>query len=145
MALQGLLERVREEVEDSCRRPVSWRLDRSCELDLHGDSDLLELLFLNLARNACAHCERERVEIGVRAEPGNPVAVDFSDNARGIPVSERVRVFDEYHRVAGSGPRGVGLGLAICRRIARRHGGDVRVVDSSPRGTTFRVTLPACP
>jgi signal transduction histidine kinase len=54
-------------------------------------------------------------------------------------------VFEKFHQAHGRSKRagaGVGLGLAICREIARAHGGDVWVSDNRPSGSVFELLLP---
>ena len=72
--------------------------------------------------------------------------IDVSDTGMGVPLSDRDRIFDRFFRGdmarASSHVSGAGIGLAISRWVARSHGGEVMLVDSSPKGSTFRVTLP---
>jgi signal transduction histidine kinase len=59
-----------------------------------------------------------------------------------IAEDARARLFSSFYRIPGSsGPKGTGLGLALVRQIARRHGGDV--VYDPARGSCFTVNLPA--
>jgi signal transduction histidine kinase len=142
LALAGLVEAVRDDVEAHARRPIEWRLEGLDGVELSADPDLLHLLLLNLARNACQHNERDPVRIGVAARADDAwVEVRVDDNGVGIPPVERRRVFAAFHRAGGRG-RGAGLGLALCRRVARAHGGTLRVADSGPDGTTFALRLP---
>jgi signal transduction histidine kinase len=65
-----------------------------------------------------------------------------SDRAEVIAADARERLFSTFYRVPGrSGARNTGLGLALVRQIARRHGGEV--VYRPERGNCFTVTLPA--
>ena len=65
------------------------------------------------------------------------------DNGIGIPVSERDRIFDDFHRAVTDGYQGTGLGLAICKRIIQRHGGTIGVTDNPDGvGSCFEFTLP---
>jgi len=62
---------------------------------------------------------------------------------RGVPEAERERVFDPFYRRTGTKEiAGAGLGLALVRQIARRHGGDARCAPQSGRGSCFIVVLP---
>jgi len=74
------------------------------------------------------------------------VDVGVVDQGRGIPAEDRERIFQRFVRLPdGDGATdqgGVGLGLAIARRIADAHGGSLVVVDSAPGHTEFRLTLP---
>src|SRR5262245_1334782 len=68
------------------------------------------------------------------------VTLDVADSGKGVPASERERVFTPFHRL-GEEPTGAGLGLALVRQIARLHGGDAVVMPCDQ--TCFRVSLPA--
>ncbi len=107
---------------------------------LDADPDLLKLLFSNLASNACKYNKRDPVEIAIEASGR---VIRFRDNGVGIAPEEREMVFAEFFRGRSSGEaRGFGLGLAICARIMRLHGGEIRVADSGPDGTSFELVFP---
>ena len=68
------------------------------------------------------------------------------DHGPGIPDAEREDVFRPFHRFAGARDRGgTGLGLALVRQIARRHGGDARYLGRETSGSCFVVNLDASP
>ncbi len=129
------------------RKPVDLRCDGLRELTLRGDPELLKLLFLNLARNACQYHDRDRVVVTIErsaaARSGGGCVLHVRDNGRGLREDEKERVFTEFYRgnTAGTGG-GTGLGLAICRRIMKLHGGHIRVAATSSGGTTFELTFP---
>jgi signal transduction histidine kinase len=80
------------------------------------------------------------VELRVR---GDDVVVVVSDNGSGVPAEERERIFEPFYR--GRAQRGIpgdGLGLPISRRIARAHGGDLKLESAPGRGCAFHVSLP---
>ena len=68
------------------------------------------------------------------------VLVVVRDNGGGIPDSIRPRLFEPF--VSSKGQRGTGLGLAVARKIAERHGGRIEVVASSRAGTEIALRLP---
>jgi signal transduction histidine kinase len=77
----------------------------------------------------------------VRAD--NASLVRIADNGPGVPERARERLFQPF---AGSGrPDGAGLGLAIARELAHGHGGDLTLVETSDKGSTFEVRLPGAP
>jgi signal transduction histidine kinase len=65
--------------------------------------------------------------------------VVVADEGPGVPEGERERIFDPFHRTAGS--TGAGLGLAIVREVAREHGGTVELLRTD-KGAAFAVDLP---
>lgn len=70
--------------------------------------------------------------------------IDVDDDGDGIPASERERVFEPFVRLEdNSKKRGVGLGLALVKRIVTRHGGSVEVLSSPLGGCRIRTTWPA--
>jgi signal transduction histidine kinase len=122
---------VREEVdllalaaEEAARYDVEAQGE---SLVIQGDARLLRRMVRNLLENARRH-GAPPIEITV-----NGRELRVCDGGSGVPQAERERVFEPFYS-----SRGVGLGLALVRQIARRHGGDARC-----EGNCFYVTLPA--
>ncbi|MDK1373529.1 MULTISPECIES: ATP-binding protein [unclassified Sinorhizobium] len=107
-----------------------------------GDARLLGRLVRNLMQNALRH-GGPPVTATV-AQLGSEVELSVRDHGPGIPDSERTRVFEPFYRPSGRGEAagGWGLGLALVRQIADRHGGAVRYEAPSTGGACFVVTLP---
>ncbi|MDX2115847.1 MAG: ATP-binding protein [Planctomycetota bacterium] len=117
-------------------------------------SDPLRLrqILLNLVGNAAKFTAAGRVTI--RAEIGGPssepmLTVDIIDTGPGMTAEQASRLFSAFSQVDQSVTRshgGTGLGLTICRRLARLMGGDVRLLTTAPgKGSTFRAELPVEP
>ncbi|WNG17886.1 sensor histidine kinase [Cystobacter fuscus] len=138
--LDELVATLQRDLEGWARVPVELTADVG-ERELLADPQLMRLLLANLARNACAYNTREPVRLHVEARADGRVR--FSDNGVGIAEAEWERVFGEFYRLRGQGREvpGSGLGLALCQRIVRLHGGRLRVAASSPEGTTFEFTF----
>ncbi|MFT4025605.1 MAG: ATP-binding protein [Novosphingobium sp.] len=95
----------------------------------------------NLLENALKYGESARVRVALRDQQ---VVAEVIDDGPGIPAEERDQAFDPFYRgvqVRDSGKPGSGLGLAVCRSIARAHGGDVQLEQRS-EGFVARVTVP---
>jgi signal transduction histidine kinase len=110
---------------------------------VHGDPALLRRMVRNLLDNARQHGGgATRVEVSVNASGTKQLIVE--DQGEGIAEADRERIFEPFYRAAGArqAGRGFGLGLAIVRRIARAHGGDVTYVSLDGGGSRFSVTLP---
>jgi signal transduction histidine kinase len=74
------------------------------------------------------------------------VCIAVTDHGIGISPGDRRRLFRQFHRGAAAlnaNVSGVGLGLAMCRHIVRRHGGRIDVRSEEGKGSTFTVWLPA--
>jgi len=70
--------------------------------------------------------------------------LEASDSGPGIPEAERAHVFERFHRVKGTPGSGAGLGLAIVREIANRHGASVALgAGAAGRGTRVSLSFPA--
>jgi signal transduction histidine kinase len=103
-----------------------------------GDPRLLRRLIRNLLTNAERHGKPPaEVTVSVQA---NEVMLRVADQGEGIPEADRARIFEPFHRREGSPAAGTGLGLALVRQIARRHGGDA-VLEPVAKGTAFAVRL----
>ncbi|AKJ04846.1 phospho-acceptor domain-containing protein [Archangium gephyra] len=143
--LDELLGMLRSDLVGNTSVPVQLTADVG-DVELEVDPSLLRLLFINLARNACAYNRRNPVELTVRAYPhqGHGCVVLFGDNGIGIPEAEWDNVFRDFYRLSSQGPEvhGSGLGLALCRRIMSLHGGRISIDQSSPQGTTFSLLFP---
>jgi two-component system sensor kinase FixL len=110
---------------------------------LYVDEVQVQQILVNLVKNsldAIADSGRAggRVEIHVR-RAGAELLIAVSDNGPGVPASQRARLFDAFFTTK---PKGVGLGLSICRTIAAAHGGTLRYEQPEQGGSCFTLSLP---
>jgi len=110
---------------------------------LLGDVAALTTLLTNLVGNALRYrrAERPRVAVGVTALSPGWAVLTVGDNGIGIDPADQARIFDLFQRAHPERP-GTGVGLAIVRRVARAHGGDVEVSSTPGEGSLFSVRLP---
>ncbi len=111
-----------------------------------GDPTRLRQVVLNLINNAVKFTEKGRVTLTVKAGE-NFLVVSVSDTGLGIPPDEQRIIFEEFRqseRASARGYGGLGLGLAICKRLVEMHGGEIGVRSSGieGEGATFFFTLP---
>ncbi|UYN95295.1 MAG: HAMP domain-containing protein [Enhydrobacter sp.] len=110
---------------------------------VEGDRLLLRRLIRNLLENARRY-GGGTVALSVARERDRAI-LEVSDRGPGVPPAERERIFEPFYRLASSpeSGRGSGLGLALVRTIARRHGGEAVCLAADGSGSRFRVDLPA--
>lgn len=104
------------------------------------DRDMVRQVLVNLCTNSQRAIDGSGSVTFAIARRGTETALDVRDTGGGIPPSLRARVFDPYVTTRKMG-EGMGLGLSISRKIMLDHGGDLQVLDTSPGGTTFRLTF----
>ncbi|MEX0306067.1 MAG: ATP-binding protein [Ruegeria sp.] len=124
-------------------RKLSVRRVRAAErIALHTDLDRLGQVFINLISNAQKYCDAVEPVLTISAhDVGGQVVIDFTDNGGGIPPEAQSMVFEKFARVGSDKAGGAGLGLAICREIMQRLGGEVAYLPGQG-GAAFRVSLP---
>ncbi len=112
---------------------------------VRADQRLLRHLIRNLLDNAVRYAPASTIELEVGRSSAEQISLRVLDRGPGIPEAERERIFEPFYRLAGSAERGEGsgYGLALVRRIARLHGGDVRCLARPGGGACFELTLPA--
>jgi two-component system sensor histidine kinase KdpD len=104
------------------------------------DAVLVEQALVNLVENGLRHGGPSGpVRVAARRE-GDSVLVEVSDEGPGFPPEDAERLFDKFYRARGGS--GAGLGLSIARAIVTAHGGRIWAEPRSPRGASFRFTLP---
>lgn len=118
------------------------RRRRDEEIALETDLDRLSQVFINLIRNAQKYCDADQPELQIYTyENQGQVTVDFIDNGTPIPDGAQEIIFHKFSRVNPQKAGGAGLGLAICREVMHRLGGEVAYLPGQG-STAFRVTLP---
>jgi len=129
---------------------LEWRerIPRSLPSVL-GDRTRLRQVTLNLLSNAVKFTEHGYVAMMISVDE-QQVQVEVSDTGMGIPLDEQEIIFDEFRRSERSVERGyggMGLGLAITRRLVELHGGQigVRSTGQEENGSTFYFNLPVPP
>jgi len=122
------------------------------EIEIEADGEQLHRVLTNLCRNGAQALEAQTPS---PAEPDHPktitlsahydyegqeAVIDVRDNGPGLPEKTRAHLFEPFRGAARN--NGTGLGLAICHELIRAHGGTIRLVDDTMRGTHFEIRLP---
>lgn len=107
--------------------------------------DHLQGVWLNLLLNGRDALNGQAGEIRVTSSRvGHEIHVTVADTGMGIPPEKLPRIFEPFYTTKEPG-RGTGLGLAMCHRIVKQHGGHIRVDSRVGQGTLFTVVLPLHP
>lgn len=112
---------------------------------IEGSGILLYQLFYNLINNALKFTSTERVPvITITAEQkGKLVEIKVSDNGIGFEAEYDRKIFETFVRLHSKDVyEGTGIGLALCKKIAERHGGNIKAEGEENKGATFIITLP---
>jgi PAS domain S-box-containing protein len=132
-------------------KPMVSRWGQSLILDLpsslplvRADEGRLRQVVLNLLTNASKFTPAGgKIILRARQKDANLV-VECQDTGSGIAKEEQGRLFDAYHRVESDRERfsGLGLGLALCKKLVELHGGKIWVESEVGKGSTFSFSLP---
>ncbi|WP_187107767.1 sensor histidine kinase [Sphingomonas xanthus] len=106
-----------------------------------GDSRAAVQIIVNLLGNAVRHSPVGSTIAVIVEQAVNEVAVTIADEGPGIDPVDQQRIFERYERV-GTSSEGIGLGLAISRRLARSMNGDIRLKSAPGEGARFTLVLP---
>jgi signal transduction histidine kinase len=135
IAAAELLERSRERLEARLATAgLALEMENICATLVRADTAAVEHILFNLIDNAAKYAANgDPPLVVITARPaGRFVELIIRDHGPGIAVAERVRIFRPFHksaREAAETKPGVGLGLALSRRLARQQGGDLTLTD----------------
>jgi signal transduction histidine kinase len=138
---------VLEEVKENLAELISERKpDIVCGSLPHVFANRMQLLQVlqNLLHNAIRHGGPAPRIVIEASDRGAQWEIRVRDNGPGIGAKERERIFDPFIRLAGGTGTagGLGMGLAICKRIVEAHGGSIRCDEAAGGGACFCFTLP---
>lgn len=112
------------------------------DMDVKGDALLLQMLINNLVENAIKYSPKENPIKAFLLKDGPNIKLQIIDEGPGIADEEKKKIFTKFYRIGNEATRktqGTGLGLYLCRKIARDHNADITVTNNIPRGSTFTV------
>jgi signal transduction histidine kinase len=110
------------------------------------DGRRIAQVLTNLVNNAVKYSPPDTAIDVVLSGQGKMVQWDISDQGLGIPVEDRLNVFEAFRQLGDTNNstkmKGAGLGLAICKALIEAHEGRIWIADREPPGTTVSFTLP---
>lgn len=151
VTLQELLVRCQDRLADrAAQAGLVLNVESAsnlAEVTMVTDPSAIEQILFNLVDNAAkyaARSEDRRLHLKI-ASNDHQVTIRITDHGPGVSVSSRKRLFQPFSKsaedAAHSAP-GVGLGLALCHRLAREVGGKLSLDENSPSGASFLLVLP---
>jgi two-component system phosphate regulon sensor histidine kinase PhoR len=120
------------------------KFDGTSDIKFYGDKNAISILLTNLIENAGKYSPKEETISITLKEEKEDIKLSVSDKGIGITDEEKEKIFWKFYRAGNEETRttkGTGLGLYLSRFIARKHHGDIRVMDNEPKGAVFEVTL----
>lgn len=129
-------------------KPITFLCQIPSNLPLAwADREKLQIIVRNLLSNAAKFTDMGEIRLTATAMPsGDKIELLVSDTGKGIALEHHETIFAAFRRVgesSGSSSGGIGIGLALSRRLARMMGGDITVESAPGKGTTFTVALKA--
>jgi signal transduction histidine kinase/CheY-like chemotaxis protein len=143
-AIQPLLDRICSDHAAEANRKSILIANHLCGATVHTDPLLMERILRNLVSNAVRHTDAGRVVVGCRRRAG-AISVQVWDTGPGIPLTERERIFQEYfqlHNPERDRAMGLGLGLAIVRRLSNLLSCPVTLCSEPGHGSCFCIEIP---
>jgi signal transduction histidine kinase len=112
------------------------------DADIKGDPLLLQMLINNLLENAIKYSPKDSPVSALLQKKNSGIELHIIDEGPGIEEKEKEKIFSKFYRVGNEATRktqGTGLGLYLCRKIARDHNADISVTNHLPHGSNFTV------
>ena len=142
--IDAVLDRVRAEFDEPARAKGLKLKVQSCPSLVQSDAVLLQRIVNNLVANAVRYTERGRILVGCRRR-GPRLRIEVRDTGIGIAPTELSRIFDEFYQVGNlerDRSKGLGLGLAIVRRLGDLLHHRIFVRSRPGHGSCFAIELP---
>jgi signal transduction histidine kinase len=137
--------RICEETQTALGTENKIAIDVSEGVQLNVDSSAYESILVNLIENASKYSDGNRIGVSLQSSEGT-VDLTVEDSGRGIPKSERNKVFNKFYRMGDEETRskkGTGLGLFIVKELVELHEGKIKVSESSRLGgACVHITFP---
>jgi signal transduction histidine kinase len=142
--VSAVIDRIKSEFRAIAHEKGLELLVSSSDATVETDPVLFERILRNLVDNAIKYTQDGTVELSANVV-GNGLRIAVSDTGPGIPEGERERIFEEFYQIGNSErdrQHGLGLGLALVRRLAKLLDIPLDMTSEPGKGSVFAVTLP---
>jgi two-component system, LuxR family, sensor kinase FixL len=139
------LEKVAREAANVFEQRTGGTIEIESMPTIEADGSQMVRLFQNLIGNALkfSGASNPRIRISASNDRTGSCRILVKDNGIGFDQRFAERIFKPFQRLHGRNEyEGTGMGLAICRKIVERHGGNIRVESEPGKGSTFIIRLP---
>lgn len=122
----------------------SFVADITPEMEVTGDSTLLQMLINNLVENALKYSPKDKPVTCILQQHQHKTKLMIIDEGEGIADEEKQKIFEKFYRIGNELTRrahGTGLGLYLCSKIAHDHRAVIKVSDNHPTGSKFIITF----
>jgi CheY-like chemotaxis protein/nitrogen-specific signal transduction histidine kinase len=144
IAITSLLDRIVRDHRDEAKAKAVELVLKPSEALVDTDPVLLERIVRNLISNAVRYTDSGRIVVGCRRR-GSMLSIQVWDTGRGIPKDQQEKVFQEYYQLGNAErdrSKGLGLGLAIVRRLTSLLDCELTLRSEPGRGSCFEITVP---
>lgn len=139
-----VLRQIEEEVAVNADEKQLFYRTRDCDAVVDADPGLVKIILQNLVTNAIRYTSDGGVLVGCRRR-GERIVVEVWDTGIGVPAAQHEAIFSDFIQLGNperDRRKGLGLGLAIARRLARLIGSEIGLNSREGRGSVFRFDLP---
>lgn len=148
-SLQTMLERLIPEFESEAKEKGLYLQYQATDAVVVSDPALLEIILRNLLINAIRYTHEGGIRIQAveysRSTDDKQIRIEIADTGIGIPLTRQQEIFQEFHQLANTErdrAKGLGLGLAIVRRVSKLLGHEINLESEVGKGSKFFVILP---
>ena len=146
VSIPDVVDQVRSTVEAlAAQKEIGIEADVSGLGEIEADAGKFKQMLLNLVSNAIKFTSAGGSVSISGKRSASAAEISVADSGIGIAASDQARIFNEFQQVDAGVDRqqqGTGLGLALTRRFARLHGGDVHVQSAPGKGSVFTISMP---
>jgi signal transduction histidine kinase/CheY-like chemotaxis protein len=143
-ALTPLIDRICRDHADEAKAKGVALISKPSDVTVESDPVLLERIVRNLVANAVRYTETGRIVVGYRRR-GPMLSIQVWDTGPGIPLDQQEKIFQEYYQLGNAEryrSKGLGLGLAIVRRMTNLLDCKLTLRSQAGRGSCFEITVP---
>ncbi len=140
-----LMQKLKEKFETNKNLKSRIQYEIEHGIFMMGDKTSLTSLIVNLIENALKYSSEDSPIEVMLLKDGDEAIFEVKDLGNGISDEEKEKIFDKFYRVGNEETRqtkGTGLGLYIVKNIVNYHGGSIKILNNTPVGTIFRISMP---